>query len=268
MKKLKNLGYEETIKKIMEKKEFSKLPIRDVKLIYSLFEKREDLILEEKIKFSRDLLRKMYTVFISEKLLNSKEKDSEWFLQKHISTKERQNYYLEIYKRCLDKIKNEKNVPINVFDFGCGINGFSYEFFLRLNYKVNYFGTEPVGQLCDLQNNWFKKNDFSGIVENLSLFDLEKNKELIKKQKGKKIIFLFKVLDSLEMVERNYSKKILDELVKISDYAVVSWATKSLVSKKEFKAKRLWLKKFISENFNVLDEFELGSENYVIFENK
>lgn len=56
--------------KIVNKKEFSQLPKKDVEKVYSLFDKK-DFIDEEKIKKTRDLLRKVYFAFGSLKLLNS-----------------------------------------------------------------------------------------------------------------------------------------------------------------------------------------------------
>ena len=82
----------ELIQKIIQKKEFSKLPEKDVKLVFDSFNKPH-LTDPEKIKLTRDLLRKMYTAFISNKLLSPKNKPTEWILNRHISTKERLPHY-------------------------------------------------------------------------------------------------------------------------------------------------------------------------------
>jgi len=77
--------------KIIAKKEFSNLPKKDVEKVYSLFNK-EHLIDEEKIKKTRDMLRKVYFAFGSLKLLNTKiidKKGVDEILKKHISTRER-----------------------------------------------------------------------------------------------------------------------------------------------------------------------------------
>lgn len=286
MAKRKDLTYDEIIEKIMEKKEFSKIPIEDVRLVYSQFENNEALVIDEKIKETRDLLRKMYTAFVSDKLLNVKDKEPDWFLRKHISTSERMDSYEEVYKKSLDglsevhheelivpnyissKDKMTREGVISVFDLGCGINGFSYDYFLKAGFEVDYFGFEAVGQLVDLQNNWFKKNSKNAICIHGSLFNLEKVKELLKKGEGKKVVFLFKTLDSLEMLERDYSLKLLREIVPLVDRVVISWATKSLVSKKKFHAERKWLRDFIDKEFFIINEFEAGIEKYIVFENK
>ena len=263
----------ELIKKITSKKEFSNLPKLDVEKIFERFNK-ENYVDEEKIKLTRELLMKVYSVFLSRKLLSKKildKKSSEEILKKHVSTRERFEYYSEIYKKLLKGFEK-----VTVIDLGSGINGFSYSYFPK---KVKYVGVEAVGQLVDLTNEYFKKNKISGKVIHESLFALEKIKKIVKNgatgiprkifekdfYKGKKIIFLFKVIDSLEMVERNYSKKFLKELVPLADKVVISFATKSLLGRTKFRADRTWLVNFIKDNFEILDDFEFGTERYISF---
>ena len=86
--------------------------------------------------------------------------------------------------------------------------------------------------------------------------------------KSKKIVFLFKVLDSLESIEKNYSKKFLKLIVPLTDKVIVSFATKSLRKKVDFKVKRNWVHNFIEENFRILEDFEVGGERYLSFSKK
>lgn len=262
MAQRKELNEKEIIEKIMSKKEFSDLPRADVELVYSNFDKK-DLLVEEKIKETRDLLRRMYTAFVSQKLLKMKDHEAEWFLKKHISTKERLGHYEELYERVLGGFSKMK-----VIDFGAGINGFSYEYFQEVGLSVSYLGIEPVGQLVKLQNSWFKKNNFDAKCARASLFNLDKIKKIVKETPGKKVGFFFKVLDSLEMLKKDYSKEVLKELVPLFEKVVISWATKSLVSKKKFYAERKWLKEFIKENFKIMEEFDLGVEHYLVLSKK
>ncbi|MCA9487441.1 MAG: hypothetical protein KC516_00590 [Nanoarchaeota archaeon] len=245
------------IERITEKKEFSRLPEKDVEMIFEKFNKPylTDL---EKIKKTRDLLRKVYSVFASGKLLTLKNRDSEWILKKHISTRERFPFYQEIYNKLLGDYKKS----LTVFDLGCGVNGFSYSFF---PFSLNYFGVESIGQLVDLQNHYFKSEKIRGLVIHESLFNLEKIKKILSKGKGKKIIFLFKVIDSLEMVERNYSKKFLEEVSSKVNKIVVSFATRSLMKRSKFRVNRNWIYYFIKENFNLEEDFEIGAERYLVF---
>ena len=112
------------LQKIKAKKELSQLPERDIELAYSHFSKRQT-IEEEKIRLTRDLLHKVFGAFGSKKLLNFKEKDAEWVLKKHLSTRERFPFYNKIYRQIL------KDMPkkISIIDLGAGVNGFSYKYF-------------------------------------------------------------------------------------------------------------------------------------------
>ncbi len=255
------------IKKIISKKEFSQLPKKDVEIALDKFYKRQTSD-EEKIKLTRDFLRKTFSAFTSGKLLNPKildRKSPEEILRKHISTKERFDYYSELYEKILESFEEKE---ISILDFGSGINGISYAFFPNSK-KINYIGVEAVGQLNNLVNRFFKKNNFINAKSfHGSLFDLDFVKEKIQRTKHPRIVFLFKVLDSLESVERNYSKKFLKELIEKVDLVVVSFAMRSLVSRKNFCAKRYWFDNFVKENFQIVNNFEFGSEKYILFKKR
>ena len=255
--------------KIISKKEFSDLPKKDVKLIFDKFNKKE-FSDEEKLEKTRDLLRKVYFAFGSRKLLNPKilqKKKINEILNKHISTKERFSYYSELYERLLKDFENKK---LAIIDLGAGINGLSYESFEDLAINPCYVGYEAVGQLVDLMNNYFKTKDFGKFCTALkgSLFDLESVKKVIKikLKKQDRVVFLFKTIDSLEMVDKNYSKVLLREIAPLVNRIVVSFATRSLIKKTKFKAKRTWLINFIKDNFKILDDFEIKGERYIVFE--
>jgi len=331
---------------IISKKDFSKLPSMDVGLAWRMFERRQ-VSDEEKVRLTRDLLRKVFSAFNSGKLLSLKDKDPKWILQKHISTRERLSYYDEIYSKLLSGFSDEK---LTVFDLGAGVNGFSYNYlnnvwkknnfylecppihpqlaprdahrdllFQKINedfkgfreptpdsrlrtaksifellpttkslahpktrdfatrdllsrkhrgVTVNYIAVEAVGQLVDLMNYYFCREGLNAKAIHEGLFNLDKIIKIVRQVKSKKIIFLFKTLDSLEMLERDYSKKLLLELTPLVNRVVVSFATRSLIARKKFNVKRSWIKNFINDNFNVLDEFEIGGELYVVFERR
>jgi len=264
MDKLKNRINEQEknqiFKKIIQKKEFSQLPEKDVETAFGSFEKR-NIGDEEKIKKTRELLHKVFSAFTSRKLLSLKNKSPEWILRKHISTKERLPYYKEIYKRILKDL----NKKISVIDLGAGINGFSYKYFKDIGFSVNYVAVEAVGQLVNLMNHYFEKEKINGKAFHFSLFEKEKVKRLIKGQNKPRIVFLFKTIDSLEMLERNYSKKFILEIAPFIDRIIVSFATKSIGKRKKFKVKRNWILEFIKKNFKILDDFDFGGERYIVF---
>ena len=245
----------------MEKPELRDLPLEDVEMALSLCFKKQNSD-EENVKSAREVLHKVYGAFGSRKLLvNSsrlgriRERTPEWILRKHISTRERLPHYGEIYRRILGRFN------WTIFDLGAGVNGFSLGFIPH----ARYIGIEGIGQLVALMNDYFKKQKLHARAIHSSLFQLEKIKKLIKKEKGKKIVFLFKVLDSLEDLRINYSKKLLTEIVPLSEKIVVSLPTQSMLKRRTFKAKRSWITDFIQESFKVSDDFEIAGERYIVF---
>ena len=242
------------IKKIMQKPELKELPIEDVEMAFALCAKKDDSH-EEQIRCTREVLHRVYGAFGSRKLLVLKERDPEWILRKHLSTRERLPYYAELYRRILGKFKG------TVVDLGAGVNGFSLGFIPG----VKYIGIEGIGQLVNLMNQYFKKQKLKAKAIHTSLFQLKKIKDIIKKEKSKKVVFLFKTLDSLEMLQRDFSKILLLGITPLVDRVVVSFATRSMISRKPFKVKRNWIVYFIKENFKIDDDFELGGERYIVF---
>tara|TARA_Y100000296_G_scaffold84251_1_gene117075 strand:+ start:602 stop:1372 length:771 start_codon:yes stop_codon:yes gene_type:complete len=250
----------ELIKKITMKKEFSQLPKKDIILAFEKFDK-DEYSDEEKFKFTRDLLRKVFSAFTSRKILSLKDKNEEWILKKHLSTRERFSHYEEIYLKLLKNF----NKNATVMDLGAGVNGFSYNYFKKIKFNINYIAIESIGQLVSLTNNYFKENKIKAKAIHLSLFELEKIKKIIIKTKKPRIVFLFKVIDSLEMLERDYSKKLISEISPLVDKIVLSFATKSMIKRKKFKVRRNWIINFIKENFKIIDDFEIRDERYIIF---
>ncbi len=255
------------IAQVVKKKEFSKIKREDILVAFSHFEKK-NISYVDKIKRTRDLLRKVFSVFSSNKLLKNRNlenlKEPNWYLKKHLSTRERLPYYKQLYRRTLQDFGNKK---INIFDFGCGVNGFSYPFFKKIGLNINYIGIESVGQLVDLVNAYLRNNKLRGIVFHESLFNTDKLKEIIRTQSRPRVLFLLKVVDSLEMLRRDYSKKLLLELGRFFDRIIVSFATKSLVSRKNFRANRAWFEAFAGKHFQIKDKFMFGDEIYFVLEN-
>jgi hypothetical protein len=157
---------------------------------------------------------------------------------------------------------------ISIIDLGPGVNGLSYDYFKKLGKNVNYIGIEAIGQIVNLINGYFDKEKISGKMFHISLFEIDKIKEIIRESSKPRIILLFKVIDSLEKIERDYTKKLLDEIVPLSDKLVISFATESWMKRKKFYANRKWLIDFIKQKWNFIDDFEFGGERYIVFNNK
>lgn len=257
------MNKKELIQKIMQKKEFSELPKKDVEFAFEKFDKKYYLD-EEKVKLTRKLLLQVFSAFTSRKLLSLKQREPEWILKKHLSTRERMNYYKDIYERILKNLGKE----ISVIDLGAGVNGFSYIYFEKAGFKVDYLAIEAIGQLVKSMNNYFKKKKIKGKAVHLSLFELVKIKREIQKTKKPRIVFLFKTIDSLELLERNYSKKLISGISGLAQRIVISFPTESMIKREKIWVKRTWILRFIEEKFELLDHFQVGAERFLVFSKK
>jgi len=122
-----------------------------------------------------------------------------------------------------------------------------------------------MGQLVKITNTYFEKEKIKGKMFHSSLFDLKNLKEIIEKAKKPRVVFLFKVIDSLEMLEKDFSKILITEILPLTDRIIVSFATESMIKRTRFRVKRRWLIDFLEKNFSVLDDFEIGKERYIVF---
>ena len=233
----------EILSEIKKKREFSQLPDIDIELAYNHFEKRQ-ADNGEKIRLTWELLRKIFNAFVSKKLLSLKNKDEEWILRKHASTRERLPYYIEIYKKIFKDYKKAR-----IIDLGAGINGFSYGFFKKLGINVDYTAIESVGQLVDLMNFYFKEKKLAGKAIHLSLFEKKKVLDIISHEKPPRIVLLFKIIDALESLKRDYSMELILDIAKTAERLVLSFPTKSLGSREKFHANRKWIVDFLENNF-------------------
>jgi len=249
---------ENLIKKVKEKREFSGLPdgiISKVLEMRGIRNKTDD----ERVKLSRAFLRKYFGVFMTNKVLKT---DDENILESHISSKKRN--YVELYERIFGAEKFFKSVV----DLGCGVNGFSYKYLREFVGDVKYVGLEATKQLVDKMNYYFDKSGFvSASSIWCDLFDLSRVGEVIKKQEEPRIIFAFQVLDALESVEGDFSKKLLlkiKELIGKNDRIVLSFSMKSISGRTRFQSNREWVVQFLRDNFTIADDFSMFDERFVI----
>jgi hypothetical protein len=247
------------IKKIKEKREFSKLPD-------SIVEKAAEISSWD-IKETRALLRKYFGVFLTNKILKPKDiSDYESILKSHISSKYRN------YKSLYEKIFENKNYA-SIIDLGAGLNGFSIKELQIASKAKNYCGIEASGQLVEITNQFFEKHtkDFNAHCITLDLFETEKILKIINDAKEPKMILIFQVIDALEGIKKNSSKELLLEISKkisSNDQITISYSLSSIGKGKKFTAQRKWLVDFLKENFTIKKDFEMFGERFLIISNK
>ncbi len=206
---------------------------------------------KEDVKKTRGILRKYFSVFMSNKLIKGK-LDYKEILKKHLSSKDRD--YEELYMRI---ISDEESI----IDLGAGVNGLSSE-----GIGKKYLAIEATKVYVDLMNKFFSEREINGEAIQEDLFNLDKIAEIVKSQ-NKPAVWMFNIIDALEL-EPNYSKKLILKISEFAEKIVLSWTNRSLQKQKKFSAKRFWIINFISENFNILDEFEINGEHFIVFRKK
>lgn len=166
-------------------------------------------------------------------------------LKTHTSTKERLQNYPQLYK----KLFARTGIPKTVLDISCGLNPFSYPW---MGCAPTYIATEITKEDCVLINEYFGLIGIDGKVMQL---DLVSEREKLS-HVAADVCFLWKVLDTMEYLERNISQKILPIIH--MPWIIVSFSTKTLSGKPMKKKQRLWFEKICTENkwdFDI-EEFE------------
>ena len=221
-------------------------------------------LFKETLKKIRGEIGILYGSFLTKdfpkkfKLLN-KETTIENLLKLHKSSRERIEYYNQIYEEIFNWYK-----PKKIADLACGLNPLSYPIIEKiLNKKIEFFASDLNPNDMGFLNEYFKKNNLNGIAKPYDIIQLKFLKD--DDFKNCDLIFLFKALDSFEFIKKNISKEIIKKLE--NKKIVVSFPTKSLVSKKEFKMeKRNWFIKFLEkENFQY-QTFEVENEMFFLIE--
>lgn len=248
---IKDLNNEFLIKKI-EKIIKSNREIYD-KINFENYDKDKNL--KKLIKLIREEIGIVYGSFLTANFKKKEriiEKNNDFELLKiHKSTRERVDYYNEIYS----KIFNWYN-PKKIVDLCCGINPISLK-----KYKYEIYAIDLNPSDMEFLNSYFRKNKIKGLAKAYDVTELEflKDKEFINSD----LVFLFKSLDSLEFEKRNISKELISKLPQKK--IVVSFPKKSLVSKKDFDLKkRSWFIKFLEKEKLEYKTFEIENEIFYL----
>lgn len=271
------------ISDLKSKKELSSLDgdfLSDLADNYFVKNKKLFSIIEEHPKFEksreykitlkdlRKILHEIYGVFqldhnrekllglLEKEIINKDKIDDEVLdlhkkiLKTHRSTKERLDDYRNIYKKILDK-----DVRF-ILDIGSGLNVFSFPF-MGLK-KVDYIAAELNAKDCLFLDRYFdlmKKFGLNGKSIKINLLKDRRFPEV-------DVVFLFKVLDTLESLERGITKEILDSIK--CRKLVVSFPTNTLSGKNLSKKRLIWFEKLI-KNY---ETFETGNEIFYIIKEK
>lgn len=226
---------------------------------FKLFQKSKEFNLL--FKAVREKLRKPYGLFqidIQERagLLKrlAKEPDSmklhSALLKTHRSTKER----LEIYPELYSELFRITGRPHRLLDLGCGLNPLSFPW-MHLP-DMEYTAVELSKEDTAFINQYFKLEHIFGKAIALNLI---KDHAQLRKLSAD-VCFMFKLLDSLEAVEKGISERLVGSID--AKYLVVSFSTRTISGKGMRAARRAWFDRMLER----LDfRFELLEYNNEIF---
>jgi len=174
----------------------------------------------------------------------------------HQSSKERAPRYLEVYRR----IFAVTNIPTTILDLGCGANPYSYTF---LRCRPRYVAIDlPSDALADIAE-FFRIEGIKGEVIGIDLVKEYEKLTPLSRENNVDVVFLFKVLDSLESVKRNISGKVLDTLV--AKWVVVSFPTVSLGGRKHIReGRRAWFERLLAQQDLSYEKFTVGDEVFYV----
>lgn len=246
-------------------------------------------VVKASIKELQRELHTTYSQFLStqdskkEQMLNNSNSISD-LLSIHKSTIERIESYDEIYSYIIkqfilsdNSLNFENNSQLSILDIGCGMNPLSIEKFINsYNYLINSSQKISANNIkwigCDVhqEDMDYISKAYEMFNHNGEFFSYDvTRKDDREKIKSKKvdILFVFKVLDSLEHIQRNISFEILKELnYKIG---VISFATYSLGRRKKIPiTKRAWVLKFLEREKWTYSIYETENEAYIVYKKK
>ena len=236
------------VEEVKKKKEFGELPDS---IVEKALKKNDD------VKSCRALLRKYFGVFLTNKVRGGKLSDEE-MLSSHISSSKRN--YEDFYEKIFEGIKGIHSV----IDLGCGANGFSYKFLKHEIGSVDYIGVEAAGQLVNHMNKYFEEKLYLARAVHEDLFEADKILGILKKQNKSRAVFLFQVVDALENLEKDFSKKFIEKISKECELLILTLPVFSLGGKIRFAVKRKWLVDFLEEIFVIEKDFEMDGERIFV----
>ena len=155
---------------------------------------------------------------------------------------------IEIYNR----IFNETKVN-TILDFGGGLEPLNY----AKQGNLTYYCTDISKDIIKEINKYFKYNSIRGkaFLFNLVDNDLDNLPKV-------DLCLALKLLESLEAIKKDISKKILHEIK--AKYILVSFSKRSLAGKRIRKAGRSWFRKLLKELNYSYEVFDYDNEIFFL----
>lgn len=266
------------IKKVKENKKYKSISEDIVRKEIDKYKKRYqsdvDDIYDEKfaLKKIRKELHRLYSSYQTKgkkkrvAYLEELKKDStnleivDKLLSTTVSTKERSEYYVDVYK----KIFEITGKPKTILDLGSGLNPLSLQY-MNLQ-SLSYYAYDIDLDDIKFLNDYFKimKNKgVNGKAEILDIRDLEKISNL----PSSDVIFMFKVYDLIvpkNKKERKLGEELIKLLIRKTKFIVVSFATKTLTRRSMKLPIRRGFELMLERNNLKFENFSIENEVFYV----
>lgn len=253
---------------------FKRNPKNKVALEQNSFNKKS-AIFKQSVKEIRANLRDVYGLFQTTSMEKRRQLFEEYkgargrgakrkvlndLFASHQSTKERREHFAEFYK----EIFTITGYPEYILDIGCGYNPLSYDWIKSRPY---YEASDIAEEDINLLNDFFEHEDIDGEAYTLDLLNDAKRQEVFKETEAD-MVFILKLIDTLEGQRRNISKSIVTELFdnKHVRWVVATFPLKSVGGRVMRQGgKENWFSRFLDKNNFAWSRVEVASEDcYII----
>ena len=216
----------EEINNYLKKNKIEKVTKQDIKEIrnqlHKLYSSYQTSKKNKRQKYFKELEQNINNLDIINKILST-----------NISTKER----LEDYENIYNEIFNITGNPKIIVDIGCGLNPISYPY-MNLN-ELTYYAFEIDNEDINFLNEFFNIMKNQGLNGKAQILNVRNLQEIVHLPSSD-IIFLFKVIDLIDLKNHKPSEELIKILISKTKFIVASFATKTISKKSMNFPNRKW----------------------------
>lgn len=181
-------------------------------------------------------------------------------LQLHQSSKERLHEYARLYPLLWE----HTGVPRRILDLGCGANPYSYPL---LGCAPQYTAVDLPSDDLTAIDRFFAIMGIAGMTLGVDLVTEQERVGQLTQEEDFDVVFLFKLLDSLETRERHSSKRLLISLK--APWLIVSFPTRSIGGGRPIgRERRSWFEKFIAKQGWMYEQILLSNEVFYVIDTR
>lgn len=232
---------------------------------------RDSKFLKGCVKYVRSNLRRKTTLYLTKKTrkliqsINNKGKlgieDVKNILKSHRSTKERFDFYEELYEKILSfhSISSSLSKQIEIADIGCGLNPFSYIYFPKEKRdNITFYVVDIDKELLDAVVVFFHSFSINGQVflKNALEFVSSFNRKIT-------CVLLFRLLEVID----DSGHKNAERLIKSIDSMlyVASFARRTISGRKMTLQKKPWFERMLARLGFKCSSFCIKEEIFYFF---